>query len=195
MKNYSTECVGTFFMVLFTALTANPIIHGIALVIFIYLGNSPTHVPYSPALAFAFWLDGKLAGRKIFAHLFFQLIGAALAGLLAVYLSDNYVKTLPEPDFVKALTAELLGSFLWTYTALKVMDSENIPSYFYGLLAGLAVVGAGLAFREISGGIINPAVAFGLCIFGKLAWADLWIYGLGSFVGASLAVVANRIKQ
>jgi aquaporin Z len=40
---------------------------------------------------------------------------------------------------------------------------------------------------SISLGGFNPAVSFGLCLVGKLAWADSWMHFLPQILGGVLA--------
>ena len=66
MKNYLTEFVGTFFLVLTIGLTAvsgtpmAPLAIGSVLMVMVYLGGHVSGAHYNPAVTLAIFLRGKL---------------------------------------------------------------------------------------------------------------------------------------
>jgi aquaporin Z len=75
---------------------------------------------------------------------------------------------------------------------LAVATSRKLDgNHIYGLAIGLALAAGAYAGGGISGGVYNPAVAFGPMIFGSLmgvyGFNNLIIYLIGPFAGAILA--------
>jgi aquaporin Z len=69
---------------------------------------------------------------------------------------------------------------------------------FYGLAIGFTVFAQAVAVGKVSGGAFNPTVAIGVAVLGLANGANLWIYWLSEFLGASVAavffLVANQEK-
>ncbi len=68
-------------------------------------------------------------------------------------------------DTIKALLAELIGTFALVYVVLNVAPTKaNSGNSYFGIAIGLTVTAMAYAFGGVSGGVFNPAVAFGICI-------------------------------
>ena len=70
MKNYVTEFIGTFFLVLTAGLTVlggtplAPLAIGASLMIMVYMGGHISGGHYNPAVSFGLMLRGKLASKE-----------------------------------------------------------------------------------------------------------------------------------
>ncbi len=101
--------------------------------------------------------------------------------------------TLAEPSMSRRLAAELVGTFVLVFggTGAAVV-SAKFPVGGIGLLGvalafGLTVLGCAYALGPISGGHLNPAVTFGLCVGRRFKWRDLPGYAAAQLVGAIAA--------
>jgi aquaporin Z len=93
-----------------------------------------------------------------------------------------------------ALVAEVLITFALAYVVLNVATSKDHPNNsFYGLAIGFTVLAGAVAVGGISGGVFNPAVAFGVSIAGLVSWSMLWVYVVANLAGGALAAVAFRL--
>ena len=63
---------------------------------------------------------------------------------------------------------------------------------FYGLAIGLTVLSGAVAVGKASGGVFNPAVAFGVSVDGLVSWSMLWVYLVANLAGGAPAAVAFR---
>src|SRR5579859_4612326 len=63
----------------------------------------------------------------------------------------------------------------------------------YGLAIGFTVVVGAYAVGGISGGVFNPAIAFGISMLGLSAWSNIWIYLVADFAGAAAAAMAFKV--
>ena len=60
MRNYITEFIGTFFLVLAIAFSGDPLIIGITLMVMVYMGGHISGAHYNPAVSIAMIIRGLL---------------------------------------------------------------------------------------------------------------------------------------
>jgi len=60
MRNYITEFVGTFFLMLVIALTGNPLAIGAVLMVMVFAGGHISGAHYNPAVTLAILIRKKL---------------------------------------------------------------------------------------------------------------------------------------
>ena len=90
-----------------------------------------------------------------------------------------------------AAVVELLFTFALCYVMLNVATSKDQPGNgFFGLAIGFTVTAGAFAVGGISGGVFNPAVAFGGATAGLLGWSTLWVYILVQLAGGGAAGLA-----
>jgi aquaporin Z len=148
----------------------------------------------NPVVTIAFTLRGDFPSIRAPGYIVVQLAGATLAVLFlkAVFGSVGGLgATVPGPGIhdwqamlmEAALTLGLVSTILGTAS-----KAQNV-----GALSAVAVGGyialAGLWSSPISGAVMNPARAFGPDLV-RGDFAHFWIYLVGPFAGALLAVSA-----
>lgn len=198
MQKYLTEFIGVFFLSLTTILatTGNysllaPVAIGTMLAGLTGVGRDISGAHFNPVVSVAMLIRGKMDKTDILYYILAQVLGAILAGSIAVFLIQSSQSSIPEvvPHQNAGLPAtigELLGAFVWTIVALHaVVKGERLGRS--GLLLGMTVMALGIAFRDISGALFNPAVAAGSMIAGMFFWEDLPIYIFGPVLGAGAA--------
>lgn len=133
---------------------------------------------FNPAVTLAAVLSRRsnlTPGRSVpegIAHMIFQVGAGTLAGLL--YAGLNSCKTFalspkdPHPDKA-AYILEFVFTFMLSYTFLGSVCVKGITSSFsrnchFGLAMGLALFAGLMATLPVSGGVLNPAVAFGVAV-------------------------------
>ncbi len=199
MRNYVTEFVGTFFLVLTIGLSVlggtpfAPLAIGASLMIMVYMGGHVSGAHYNPAISLAVFVRGKMASvGELLRYMTAQVLGA-IAAALAVYaiLGDTFA---PAPAGDATALSALLVEFLYTFAlALVVLNSaasaKTHGNSFYGLAIGFTIVVAAFAGGPISGGAFNPAVGIGPTIIhatmGDGGWGHLWLYLVGPVLGAA----------
>ena len=204
MKKYLTEFIGTFFLVLTVGMCVieplkagagsfAPIAIGSALMIMVYAGGHVSGGHYNPAVTVAVWLRGRCPGADVPAYIGSQLAGSVVAAVLALYLKGNPEITPTDLTTVPALLAELLGTFALAYVVLNTATAKGTAGNSnYGLAIGFTVMTMVFAFRGVSGGAINPAVAVGITLMHLVKCSDLWIYLVANFAGGALAAATFR---
>ena len=168
MRNYLTEFLGTFFLVLTVGLTVlngsplAPLAIGSSLMIMVYMGGHVSGGHYNPAVSLAVLLRGKMASvQEFLGYVVSQLVGAVVAALVVYFVLNS------------AASAKTHGNS------------------FYGLAIGFTIVVAAAAGGPISGGAFNPAVGSGAILvnaaLGGGTWANLWLYLVGPLAGGAIA--------
>ena len=97
---------------------------------------------------------------------------------------------------IKALAAEILGTFALAYVVLNVATAKGTDgNSFYGLAIGFTVTAMAYSLGGISGGAFNPAVAVGISVMKMAAWQDIWVYLVGCLAGGALAAIVFRANN
>ncbi len=205
MRKFITEFIGTFFLVLVVGLAGSispgfaPIAIGGIVMVMIYAGGHISGAHYNPAVTVAILIRGKMTAPDAIVYIIFQLAAAAVASLIAAKVfavGGTGASAIAHAGIAKALTAEFLGTFALAYVVLNVATAKNnIGSDHYGISVGFTIVALAYALGGFSGGAFNPAVAVGQMIGGHMAWADTWVYLVGTFGGAIVAAIVFRLNN
>jgi aquaporin Z len=209
MRNYLTEFIGTFFLVLTIGLTVldgtpfAPIAIGSSLMIMVYMGGHVSGGHYNPAVSLAVLLRGKMASAGEFVgYVVSQCAGALVAALAVLAIRGRTFAPAPGAD--ASTGAALLVEFLYTFAlALVVLNSaasaKTHGNSFYGLAIGFTVAVGAFAGGAISGGAFNPAVGFGPIVVDALVsggtWGNLWLYIVAPLAGGALAAVVFGLQE
>ena len=209
MRNYLTEFIGTFFLVLTIGLTVllespmAPLAIGASLMIMVYMGGHVSGGHYNPAVSLAVLLRGKMASTGEFiGYVVSQCLGAVAAALAVVAILGRSFAPAPGPD--ATVGGALLVEFLYTFAlALVVLNSaasaKTHGNSFYGLAIGFTIVVAAFAGGPVSGGAFNPAVGIGPILVHALSGAggfgDLWLYLVGPLLGGALAALVFGLQE
>jgi aquaporin Z len=206
MKKYITEFIGTFFLVLTIGLAVlnnagamAPIAIGAALMVMIYAGGHISGAHYNPAVTLAVLIRGRISAGEALGYIVSQVAGATIAAFLVHYFmgADKMPPgDVANADSVKALIAEIVGTFALAYVVLNVATAKaNAGNSYFGLAIGFTVTAMAYALGSISGGAFNPAVAVGISIMKMVAWSEIWIYLVGCFAGAALAALVFKMNN
>ncbi|MER7944398.1 aquaporin [Streptomyces sp. NBC_01685] len=197
VRTYVTEFVGTFFLVLTVGcavLSGAPLAAlgiGLTLAVMIYAGGHLSGGHFNPAVTVGVLLRGKISAIRALGYCATQIAGGFLAAAVAQFLVDTKAIHTISPSGREVWTvflAELLFSFALVYVMLNVATSADHPhNGFYGIAIGFTVTAGAVAVGGISGGLFNPAVAFGAATMGIIEWSSMWIWLLAEAAGAILA--------
>ncbi len=194
MRNYLTEAIGTFFLVLAVCFTGNPLAIGLMLAVMVYIGGHISGGHYNPAVSLAVFFRKGLSSQSLVGYWASQIIGAFLAAMVFYIISHKTFVPMPGVgySFQSALILELLCTFALALVVLTVATASKLKgNYVYGFAIGLTVTSAAFIAGPISGGAFNPAVALGPIILdamlGGSGLANLLLYILGPLAGGALA--------
>ena len=198
MKNYLTEFIGTFFLVAVIGMVViepgagamAPFAIGTALMAMAFAGGHRSGGHYNPAVSLAVWMRGSLPTAQLFPYMASQLVGGFVAALVVGMFKTGAHVEAANPDIIKAILAEVLGTFALCYVVLNTATDKDLAgNSFYGLAIGMTVASMAYAFGGVSGGAFNPAVAVGISQMGLSSWSNIWLFLVGNFAGAALAAV------
>lgn len=201
MRRYTTEFIGTFFLVftVCTAVLANaalaPLAIGAVLMTMIFAGGHISGGHFNPAVSLAVFLRGRLSARDLGPYMGAQV----LAGLVAAGVARFVVDVKPTAfsvsgrDLAAAFVAELLFTFALAWVVLNVATSKDHPNNsFYGLAIGFTVLAGAVAVGGVSGAAFNPAVGIGVSVAGLASWSMIWVYLVATLAGGAVAGFAFR---
>ena len=208
MKNYLTEFIGTFFLVLTIGLTVipgdpfAPLAIGSALMVMVYMGGHISGAHYNPAVSLAVFMRGKMEAKEMVIYWGAQIVGAFVATVVVyLCLSETFA---PAPGSGSTLLGVLLVEFLFTFAlALVVLNSATAKgtegNSFYGLAIGFTVMVGAFAGGEISGGAFNPAVGVGPILMDVIAGGgsigNIWIYLVAPLAGGAVAAYVFKFQN
>jgi aquaporin Z len=200
MKNYVTEFIGTFFLVLTIGLTVlqnspfAPLAIGASLLIMVYAGGHISGGHYNPAVSLAAMMRGALAKAEYLPYVVSQLFGAIVAAWVASAIMGKTFAPMPGAghSVMHALLVEFLFTFALCYVVLNsAVAKKTQGNSFYGLAIGFTITVGAFAGGPISGGAYNPAVGIGPTIVNAIggggSWSALWIYIVGPLAGGAVA--------
>ncbi len=204
MMKYLVEFIGTFFLVATIGGTVidpgagnmAPLAIGSALMVMVFAGGHVSGGHYNPAVTLAVFLRGKCPGKDVAPYMVAQVVAAATAGAITLFLKNEPVVKPLEPKILPALLAEFLYTFALCYVVLNVATAKGTNgNSFYGLAIGFTVLTGAYAVGGISGGAFNPAVAVGITVMGLSPLSNIWIYLVANFAaGAAAAFVFREIN-
>jgi aquaporin Z len=208
MKNYLTEAIGTFFLVLTVGLCVNqgvdmaPLAIGLSLMVMVYAGGPISGGHYNPSVSLAAWIRGALPTRELVPYWIAQFVGAVVAAFLIYKFTGIALHVAPGPTAtsLKALVGEMVFSFALSYVVLHTATSKaTAGNSYFGLAIGLTVTAGAFAVGAISGGAFNPAVGIGPAIIeavlGRSVTSMVWIYAVGPLVGAAAAGYTYKFQR
>jgi aquaporin Z len=208
MRNYVTEAIGTFFLVLTVGLTVSqsvpmaPLAIGSSLMIMVYMGGHISGGHYNPAVSLAVFLRGKLQRRDLLGYWVSQFVGGLLAaGIVYVTLGATFAASPGDGvTFWTAVLIELIYTFALCIVVLHTATTADTEgNSYYGLAIGFTITVAAFAGGPISGGAFNPAVGVAPAIYAALlgkagALSHAWIYLIGPLMGGALAAAVFRFQ-
>lgn len=165
MNRFTAECLGTFFLCLFSLL-GNPLSVCLGLAALIWSLGPASGAYFNPAITLSQALRRSVTVPWAFLYLGAQTCGATLAALVSALFVGHNAERAAEPavwirgDWLGALGAELLGTMLIAGVILGVANSRRTAGNGYAALAiGGAVFAAGATFGSLSA-FFNPAVTW-----------------------------------
>jgi aquaporin Z len=153
----------------------------------------------NPVVSVAFVLRHEFPWRRIPGYLVAQLFGAVAACtvLWATFGDIGHLgATRPGPGITdaQALAIEVVLTLGLVSTILGSASGAQNVGGLSALAVGAYIALAGLWSSPVSGASMNPARSLGPAIVGG-EWSHVWLYIVGPFAGALLAVGAAWILR
>lgn len=202
MKKYIAEAIGVFLLTLVLVLTAKgtgfgadgPLAMGLLLMGLTYVGRLFSAGHYNPAISIGLTIVGELERREAPYYVLAQLLGALVGSAMSVYMlhaeGAAVAVDMARHDALAAILAELIGTFV------VVMVFHRTPMAQAALANGATWTGLSYAFRALSGGVFNPALALAMMVTGMVPGSDWWVYLVGQLLGTAVAAsVAQATRE
>ena len=196
MRIFTSELIGTFFLVLTVGCTGiasapgviPPLAIGAVLMVMVYAGGHLSGAHYNPAVTVGVYLRGATPARDVGTYLAAQAAGAIGASAIVLFLKAGESITAFTPQVSQAFAAEFLFTFALVWVVLNTATVKSVTgNSYYGLAIGFTVLAGAFAVGDLSGGAFNPAVAVGAMVLGLLPWSQLWVYLVAEVAAAALA--------
>ncbi len=168
--------------------------HGVGIAVLISMTMSISGGHLNPAISLALWLSKKIDAKQLGTYVGAQLAGAIIGALLikAFFPSGAArVTSLGTPQIsgalglVQAISLEALFTFFLVSAVFGTAVSPLAPK-IAGFGIGLSIFTCALVGGSLTGGVMNPARAFGPAVV-SLDWHGQVVYWLGPAIGAALA--------
>ena len=215
-RECSAEFLGTYLLVLFGAgsVIVSSVIKGfdalvfvagifggtVMLAILLFGKHSGAHI--NPAVTIAHAFARKTRNDLLLPYLFFQGVGAVLAGLTLrlLFLSHSVLPAdLGSTELARGINPvygigiEAIGTFLLSSAALTA------TFYIRGRAKQAALVGGTLfflilMFGPLTGASFNPARSIGPALW-SWHWAGEYVYFIGPLIGAILAALLFKTVE
>ena len=208
MKNYLTEFIGTFFLVLTIGLTVvggsplAPLAIGSALMVMVYMGGHVSGAHYNPAVTVALALAGKMDNKDVLGYWASQIVGAIAAAIVTNIVMGETLVVAPNPSssMIAVLLVEILFTFALALVILNVAANKATEgNSYYGLAIGFTIAAAAFAGGGISGGAFNPAVGIGPILVDGIAgdggFSNIWIYIVAPIIGGAIAPFVFKMQN
>lgn len=198
MKNYLTEALWTFFLVLVIGLAVAsgsdfaPVAIGTILMVMVYAGGHISGAHYNPAVTLGLTIAWKFPTKEVIPYMTSQFIGAFAAAFVSYILVWQTLNVGPTANALHAIIAEIIFTFALVYVVLNTAATKATEgNSYYGLAIWFTVMASAYAAGSISGWAFNPAVAVGPQLFDLIVgWhsiSQLWIYLIACFGWGALA--------
>jgi MIP family channel proteins len=214
VQRCSAELIGTFALV-FIGCTARAmvgdsttnfagilVVHlsfALTIAAMIYTLSHISAAVFNPALTLGFAISGRFPWRYVLPYWLSQFVGAVLAVALDLLIlpqktpAVHFGATQPKAGILPALIVEVVLTFFLMLVNMASATDKRFKRSDSGLAVGFVILVAGLMGNSLSGASMNPARSLGPALFaGGSPLASVWLYFVGPFVGAVLAVVVYQ---
>ena len=176
---------------------------GLSIVAMAYVIGNVSGCHINPAVSLAMLLRKKLGIVDFCGYVVAQVAGAiAAAGLLKLLLGDKLTdmtgglgtnSVVNAGGIWGALLVEVILTFIFIFVILGVTSDES-KSGVAGIVIGLTLTFVHIVGIPLTGTSVNPARSIGPALFVRGdALTDLWVFIVGPFVGAVLAVLVYAL--
>ena len=172
-------------------LLAIALAHGVAYAVFVAAALPVSGGHLNPAVTLAALMSKHIRAAKAVLYMLSQCAGAVVGSLLLmVMIPTSMHGTLGSDMLASRMTVG--GGLVTEIVLTSVLVAAVLAAARGGSPVRLAIVGlivilGQLVGGPLTGGSMNPARAFGPALVAGV-WSHHWIYWLGPFIGAAVAI-------
>lgn len=215
MKNYLSEFIGTFWLVLGgcgsamlsaafpevgIGLVGVSLAFGLTVVTIAYSFGHISGAHLNPAVTIGLWMGGRIDVKEVFPYIVSQVLGGILAAAVLFlivtgngsqigdFAANGYGDHSPgKYSMVAAIVTEFAMTFMFLLVILGATD-KNAPNGFAGLAIGLMLTLIHLISIPVTNTSVNPARSISQALFvGGWALSQLWLFIVVPIAGAAVA--------
>jgi len=161
----------------------------------IYAIGDVSGAHFNPVVTTAFAMKRLFPPRLVPLYWLAQLIGAMAGALVVRVLLGSAVEagvSTPHVSQASAVGWEVVLTLLLVTVILGTADRHRIVGNDAALAVGATIALCGLVALPLEGASMNPARSLGPALV-TAQLSDVWIYVIGPFIGAVLAVAVNFV--
>ena len=178
---------------------------GLSIVAMAYVIGNISGCHINPAVSLAMLLDKRIEAKEFIGYVVSQTVGAisgaALLFAMSVITGVDQTGGLGSNlaagagGVGGALLIEIILTFIFVLTILGV-TADSSKSSIAGIVIGLTLVFVHIVGIPLTGTSVNPARSIGPALFaGGAALADLWVFIVAPFIGATLAALVFKLLK
>ncbi len=204
LRRGAAEFVGTFALIFVGAgsvafartLTDIALAHGLVIAVFVSALGFISGGHFNPAVTLGFLVTRRIAPVLALWYWLVQFGAAAIAALLLKWVLPTVIENqahLGAPSLGGGITTggavvveAVLTFFLVFVVFATAVDPRGAFKQIAGLAIGFTITLDILMGGVLTGGMMNPARAFGPQLVGN-NWSHFWIWYIGPFAGAVIA--------
>jgi MIP family channel proteins len=204
LRRGAAEFIGTFALIFVGAgsiafartLTDIALAHGLVIAVFVSAFGFISGGHFNPAITLGFLVTKRIAPMLALWYWIVQFGGAALAALLLKWVLPTAIENqahLGAPSLGGGVTSgaavvveAVLTFFLVIVVFATAVDPRGAFKQISGLAIGFTIALGILMSGVLTGGMMNPARAFGPQLVAD-NWKHFWIWYVGPFAGAVIA--------
>jgi len=212
-KIFVAEAIGTFTLIFIGVLAiysnglAQPpnvanlaaigLAHGLAIGVSIASLGAISGGHFNPAVTFGFVVTGRMKPTVGLMYWVAQLVGASIAGFLALAVVGQAGVAGGTPDLGKnvspvlGVVVEAVLTFFLVSVIFGTAVDERAPKSIYPLAIGLTIALDIMAGGPITGAAMNPARTFGSAIASG-HWDNHWVYWVGPLIGGAVGACVHH---
>jgi MIP family channel proteins len=166
--------------------------HGLAIAVMVAALGAVSGGHFNPAITFGFVVTGRMPVTKGIAYWIAQLLGAAIAGYLMVFMYGHNAVSNGTPDLganvsmTAGIITEAVTTFFLVLVVFGTAVDERAPKSVFPFAIGFTVALDIMATGPLTGAAMNPARTFGPAIASG-HFAHHIVYWVGPLIGGALA--------
>ena len=204
LRRGAAEFIGTFALIFVGAgsvafartLTDIALAHGLVIAVFVSAFGFISGGHFNPAVTLGFLVTKRIAPMLALWYWLVQFGAAAIAALLLKWVLPTAIETqahLGAPSLGGGITtggAVVVEAVVTFFLVIVVFATAVDPRGAFKQISGLAIgftIALGILMSGVlTGGMMNPARAFGPQLVAD-NWKHFWIWYIGPFAGAVIA--------
>ncbi|HEY6015986.1 MAG TPA: aquaporin [Gaiellaceae bacterium] len=208
-RRAAAEFVGVFALVfvgggslIYGDVTGAALAHGLVIAVMVSAVGHISGGHFNPAVTLGFFVTRRISVALAAVYWLTQLVAAIAAAALLAWVLPTQIQdgiAIGAPSVFTQITSgqavvieAVLTFFLVWVVFATAADTRGTFKSIAGLAIGLTITLGILFGGKLTGGVMNPAQAFGPQLIGN-HWGHFWVWYLGPLAGGAVAAVLYEL--